>query len=318
MESTHPPLKGLIAAPFTAMNADGSLNLNAIERQAAALAAAGVRGAFVCGTTGEGLALSLHERMKVAERWIAAAPPGLPVIVHVGARSAAESRTLAGHAEAIGARAFATIGPTYRRPATVAQLAEFCTEVAAAAPALPFYFYHMPTLTGIDLPMPDFLALAARRIPNFAGVKFTDENLMQFAQCLEFEDGRCNLLFGRDEILLAALALGATGAVGSTYNFMAPLYHDLMAAFQRGDLETARRRQMTAIRIIAVMNRYGGLPAGKAMMKMIGIDCGPARPPLRNLSADELEQFHRDLEHAGFPLKAELNSAAHPAFATAK
>ncbi len=298
-------LKGLIAAPFTPMNPDGSVNLNAIEQQAAALVVDGVNGAFVCGTTGEGLSLSLEERLKVAERWAAVAPAKLPVIVHVGCNNIAESQTLAEHAEQIGAHSFASMGPTFFRPTRTEQLVDFCAEVALAAPALPFYFYHIPAMTGINLPMIDFVSLAVKRIPNFGGLKFTDENLVSYAQCLNFGEGRCNILFGRDEILLAALALGGTGAVGSTYNFMASLYHNVIQAFQNGDLETARRFQMTAIGIIAVMSRYGGLPAGKAMMKMAGIDCGPVRPPLRNLSADELEQFHRDLEHAGFPLETQ-------------
>ncbi len=312
-------LEGLIAAPFTPMNADGSLNLKAIEQQAASLAANGVTGAFVCGTTGEGSALSLEERLKVAERWAAVASGKLQLIIHVGRNSIAEGRTLAEHAEEIGAQAFATIGPTFCRPSRTEQLVDFCAQVAAGAPSLPFYFYHMPVMTGIDLPMGDFICLAVERIPNFAGIKFTDENLMSYAECLNFENGRCNILFGRDEILLAALALGATGAVGSTYNFMAPLYHTIIGAFQSGDMETARRFQMTAIRIIAVMNRYGGLPAGKAMMKMIGIDCGPVRLPWRNLSPETFQQLRRDLERAGFPLETEiLDHAERPALETVK
>jgi len=150
--------------------------------------------------------------------------------------------------------------------------------------------------------MIEFLKSASKHIPNFAGIKFTDENLMSFSQCLNFEDGRFNILFGRDEILLAALALGATGAVGSTYNYMAPLYHQMWSAFECNDLAAARRLQSLAMQIVAVMSRHGGLPAGKAMMKLVGIDCGPVRPPLRNLSSEEWESLSQDLHHAGFPV----------------
>lgn len=293
---------GLIAAPFTGMDPDGGLNLNLIERQARSLAANRVRGAFICGTTGEGLSLTTAERKQVAERWAAVAPPELKLIVHVGHNSIEESQTLAAHAEKIGAHAFATIGPTFFRPGSTAQLVSFCAQVAAGAPRLPFYYYHMPAITGVNPPMEEFLRLAGKRIANFAGVKFTDENLMAYAQCLNFEGGRFNILFGRDEILLAALALGATGAVGSTYNYMAPLYHRLLAAFQSGDLAEARRCQLAVIAIIAVMNRHGGLPAGKAMMKLIGLDCGPVRPPLRNLTPAECETLERELAAVGFPL----------------
>lgn len=307
-------LTGLIAAPFTALSPDGSLNLDLIEAQARQLAGNGVRGAFICGTTGEGFSLTSEERMQVAERWLAVAPKSLAVIVHVAHNSLDESQKLAAHAEQMGAYAIASIGSTFFKPVSVEQLVDFCAPVAAAAPSLPFYYYHMPAMTGVNLPMLDFLRAAGKRIPNLAGIKFTDENLMNYVQCLNFEDGRYNILFGRDEILLGALALGATGAVGSTYNYMAPIYHKVMDAFKAGDMDAARQWQLASIQIIAVMARYGGLPAGKAMMKIQGLDCGPVRPPLRNLSAEQYSALQHDLVAVGFPLRLSANGSGekHP------
>jgi N-acetylneuraminate lyase len=301
-------LTGLIAAPFTAMNADGSLNLPMIEQQAKLLIENNVQGAFICGTTGEGMSLSMEERLQAAEHWMAAAK-SLRIIVHVGHHTVAESRTLAAHAERIGAHAFATVGPTFFRASNVEQLVNYCAQVAAGAPNLPFYYYHIPVMAGADLPMHDFLKLAGPRIPNLAGIKFTHENLMDYSRCLHLEDGCYNILFGRDEILLAALAMGAPGAVGSTYNYMAPVYHRVMEAFAAGDMEAARGFQTLAINIIAVMSRRGGLAAGKAMMKMIGHDCGPVRAPLQNLSPEALESLTRELKAAGFPLAPGVSAA---------
>lgn len=295
-------LTGLVAAPFTAMHEDGSVNLALIKNQANALVAEGVSGAFICGTTGEGLSLTTAERWQVAEGWMAAASEKLKVIVHVGHNSIDESRALAAHAQKIGAHAIATLGPNFFRPANVEQLINYCARIAEAAPNLAFYFYHMPAMTGVNFPMFDFLKAAKGRIPNLAGIKFTHENLMDYNQCLHFDGGRFNILWGRDEILLCALALGASGAVGSTYNYMPAVYFKTMAAFQEGDLETARRHQLVATEIIAVMSRHGGLPAAKAMMKMIGLDCGPVRLPLRNLCKEELETMACELARVGFPL----------------
>ena len=294
-------LNGLVAAPFTAFHPDGGLNRNAIESQAAALVKNGVSGAFICGTTGEGLSLTTNERFQVAETWMSTAPPSLRIIVHVGHPSLTESQALAAHAQKIKAFAFAAIGPTFFRATSVDQLVDYDGQIAAAAPDLPFYYYHFPALAGADVPMIDFLRLAGKQIPNLAGIKFTHENLMDYSRCLNFEGGRYNILFGRDEILLAALALGAKGAVGSTYNYMAPSYHRVMEAFKAGDLASARRHQSQAIGIIAIMSRYGGLPAGKAMMKLVGLDCGPVRSPLQNLSLEAFQSLTRELEQIGFP-----------------
>lgn len=302
-------LNGLVAAPFTPMHDDRSVNFEMIPQQARSLAANGVSGAFICGTTGEGFSLSTEERMRVAESWVKSVPNGTHVIVHVGHNSMQDSQALAAHAQKIGASAFATIGPNFFRPANIDQLVGYCEQIASAAPKLPFYFYHMPAMTGINLSMIEFLKAASRRIPNLTGIKFTHENLMDYAECVAFEDGKFDVLFGRDEILLSALALGATGAVGSTYNYMATVYKSVIEAFNRGDIAAARKLQLHAIAIIEVMIRHGGLSAGKAMMKIAGIDCGPCRLPLRTLTASEVNALEADLENAGF--RSVVSSSQH-------
>jgi N-acetylneuraminate lyase len=294
------PLTGLIAAPHTAFQPDGSLAPGIIPRQAGLLAHNRVRGAFVCGTTGEGPSLTSDERRRVVEAWIAARPPSLAIIVHVGHLSLGEACALARHAQETGADAVATLAPSFFKPATAADLVAWCERVAAAAPGLPFYYYHMPAMTGVAVSAADFLDGVNGQIPNLAGVKFTHEDLMDFGRSAEVAAGRYDMLFGRDEILLSGLALGARGAVGSTYNFAAPLYHRIMDAFQRGDLNAARREQSRAMAFIEVLNRHGGLAAGKAAMKLIGIDCGPVRLPLRALSPDDEQSLRRGLEEVGF------------------
>src|SRR5690348_748143 len=129
MDYMRSRLTGLVAAPFTPMEADGTLNLRPIEQQAQLLVKGGVTGAFICGTTGEGLSLTSRERMQVAERWLAVAGDRLKVIVHVGHNNVEEGRALAAHAQKIGACAVAMIGPSFFRPESVTQLVDFCSRV---------------------------------------------------------------------------------------------------------------------------------------------------------------------------------------------
>lgn len=293
-------LSGLIAAPFTAMHKDGSINLDRIEKQAKSLITNSVNGAFVCGTTGESMSLTIEERMMIAERWQNVAEGKLAVIVHVGHTCLSDSKELANHAQRIGACAIGCMAPFFFKPATIKQLVSFCTEVAQAAPKLPFYYYHMPSMTGVNFSMVDFLEAASDKIPTLAGVKFTYEDLMDFGQCLKLENGRFNMLFGRDEILLTGLSLGATGAVGSTYNYAAPLYHRIIEAYKDGNMATAQKEQAHAQDMVAILYNYGGLPAGKAIMKIIGIDCGGVRPPLRSLSKEQYNKLASELEQIGF------------------
>ena len=293
-------LTGLIAATFTPMYEDGNININVIERQAESLIANGISGAFICGTNGESMSLTIEERMTIAEHWIDAAGKNLNVIIHVGHNCLPDCKKMASHAQKIGAKAIAAVAPSFFKPANVDDLVDFCVEIAISAPDLPFYYYHIPAISGVNLLMTDFLEKAKDRIPNLAGIKFSHENLMDFNQCLALDEGRFNMLFGKDEILLSALVLGAKGAVGSTYNFAAPLYHLVMTAYQAGDMEEAQAEQRNAVKMVSVMIKYGGIATGKAIMKMIGIDCGPVRPPLHNLFSKQHDEIYAELSSAGF------------------
>jgi N-acetylneuraminate lyase len=105
-------------------------------------------------------------------------------------------------------------------------------------------------------------------------------------------------------MLLSGLVVGAHGAVGSTYNFAAPLYNRIIAAFKRGDINEARRLQGLSVKMIQPLNKHGSLnsnsPSLKAMMKLVGLDCGPMRLPQIALSPDKVGALRRDMEEIGF------------------
>ncbi len=293
-------LTGLIAAPFTPMTSAGDIHLEGISAIVEHLIKDGVRGAFVCGSTGESSSLTTAERIAVNRAFVAAARGRLAIVTHVGHTSVRESQALAADAQTAGAMGIAALSPYYFKPADVDTLVEVCRDVASAAPKLPFYYYQIPSLTGVNLKVSEFLARGADRIPTLAGAKFTQEDLMDYLECLRMENGRFQVLFGRDEMLLSALAAGAVGAVGSTYNFIAPLFLKVIAAFNAGDLDSARAGQHQANRIIQIMIRHGGLSAGKAMMKMLGVDCGQMRLPIKNLNAEQAKQLEMELRAVGF------------------
>lgn len=102
------------------------------------------------------------------------------------------------------------------------------------------------------------------------------------------------MLWGRDENMLPALSLGTKGAVGSTFNYAAPLYYDMIRSFNNGDLKAAQQLQLQSIDMIRLLGKYGGIATGKAYMKLIGLDCGAFRLPVKNMSAEEFDQFQKD------------------------
>lgn len=298
----EPLLKGLIAAPFTPMNEDCTIKTETIPAYADFIAAKGcLKGVFICGTSGESVSLTMEERKKIAEEWVKAARGRFKVIVHVGGMSQPECVALAAHAQMIGADMIAAMAPGFFKPATVADLVDFFKPVAAAALSLPFYYYNMPSITGVSLPVHDFLREGKKEIPTLKGVKFTHNNLMEMQQCINLNDGEFEVLNGFDEILLAGLACGCEGAVGSTYNYIPRIYQGILEAVEKGDLAEARKMSKKAVDIVDVLVKHGGgTRAGKIFMKLAGFDCGPCRLPISPCSEEELQQTRHELEQTDF------------------
>ena len=293
-------LTGLVAAAFTPMRGDGSLNLDQVEPLVDHLADQRISGIYVCGSTGEGPLLTTEEREATAAAYVAAAAGRIAVVVQVGHASLGEARKLAAHARYIGADAISAVAPYYFRPDSVDVLLDCLAEIAAGAPDLPLYYYHIPTITGVGLDMVELLCRAGDRLPALVGIKYTSPLLDEMQTLCELQGGRFDVLHGRDEMLLAGLTVGIRGAVGSTYNFAAPLYHRLMDAYSAGNLEEARWCQALAVTMIRTILDRGGQAGLKAAMSLAGPDCGPARLPLRSFTREQTVELEAELKSIGF------------------
>lgn len=294
-------IEGLVAATFSPTNEDGSLNLSRVPGVVEHLIGDGIAGLYVCGSTGEGPLMSSMERRQVAEAYISAVDGRIPVIVQIGHDSLAEVRELAEHARACGADAISAIAPRYFGCDSVDTLVNCLREATRSVPEMPFFYYHIPGLSGINLDMVEFLEKAPRKMPGLVGIKYSALSVHEFQECLDAAGDRYSILFGCDEMLLSALAVGAYGAVGSTFNFAAPLYNGIINAYRQSDLQQAQALQLKSVKMIHMLyDRYRGQPGFKAIMGLLGQECGPNRLPLRAVSESEVQQLKIDLEEIGF------------------
>lgn len=289
----------LIAAAHTPFDSKGQVHFPTIEKQAEIVLKNGIKTVFVCGSTGEFCSLSTQERKDLAECWVETAGDKLDVMVHVGHNSIADASDLARHACKLGVAGIAANAPCYYKPADVDDLVGYCQTIAENAGGLPFYFYHLPSITGVNFSMTEFLEKSMERIENMAGLKYTGMNIAEYYQCLNFDNKRFDVLYGNDEQLLLALSMGATGAVGSTYNYAAPLYWKLIKAFQEGDNKTVRESSRQIFMLVGILFEFGVMAGGKAIMSLLGVDCGSPRPPLKGLSYEQNRDLKRKLEHSG-------------------
>jgi N-acetylneuraminate lyase len=294
-------LHELVAATHSPFHANGSLAPEVVATQAAFLASNGIKTVFMTGSTGESHSVTFDEKLELYHAWAEASEAtGLSVIAHVGSNCIEESKTLARLAGKLGFKAISALAPSYYKPADLSGLIDCCAAIAAEAPETPFYYYDIPVLTGLTLPMEKFLVEAPGRIPTFAGVKFTNPDLTSYRRSLDVAGDDFDLPWGIDEVLLAGLATGARGGVGSTYNWAPQLYFDLIAAHEEGDLPEARRLQSVAIAMIDAIAATGFLGTAKALMGRLGVPVGPARLPLGNPSKAEVDALMIRLDELGF------------------
>src|SRR5690554_3753956 len=295
-------IKKLIVAPFTPFDKKGEVDMGPIADYAAILQKNGLIGVFINGSSGEGYMLTVDERLKLAEKWISVAPEGFKVIVHVGATCIKDSFRMARHAQEIGASGTGAMASPFPKAGRVEELVKYCEEIACGAPDLPFYFYHIPALNGVFLPMLPFLKAADGRIPNLAGIKYTFESLYEYNQCMLYENGKFDMLHGQDETILPALVMGgAQGGISGTGSYIGNALVGVIDEYNKGNLEKAVEYQNFAQEVINVIARYrGNIVAGKRIMKLLGLDLGINRTPFQNISDSEEALIKSELEAIDF------------------
>ncbi len=285
-----PELNGLIAAAHSPFDASGDLNVAVVSQQASLFHEMGLIGVFVGGSTGEWFSLSLDERRALTEAWVDAAGD-LVVIAHVGGVAVEKAQLLADHAQTTGVDAISCLVQPQLGVRSAAAAVDYLEAVSSAAPRTSAFYYDMETVTGIDVPLDQLLEIAIDRVPTLAGAKYTNADLATLTRAQQVSND-VQILMGRDEMLLGALACGTKAAVGSTYNYAAPVYQRIFDAMAKGDLDAARLANVEAVMFVKALLKAGVLPGAKAIMRWMGVDVGRPRPPHDTLDPDSARAFH--------------------------
>lgn len=303
----------LIAAPFTPFDSDRSVQYDLIPAYAQWLGCQKVDGVFVNGTTGEGMSLTVDERKRLVEAWRRELPQSVRLIVHVGHVCAADAMDLARHAEAAGVDGIACIGSIFFTPPSSKAFVAASRQIAAAAPHTPYYAYHIPSMSRFQAPVSDWWQSMVDAVPNFKGVKFTYEDIEDYAMAVKLAGADREIFFGRDEILLQGLQAGAQSAVGSTYNLAAPLYRKIINAYNRSESEEAAALQQVAWQGIQDICAYGGLEGIKAVTFAFAQLGSPrTRLPLEEVAHDDVLVLLKRLEDSGYREAVELSMGTAP------
>lgn len=288
-----------LATPFTMQN---RVNVTVLRRLVNFLVDKGIGGLYVCGSTGEGIYMTVAEREQVLETVIEEVSGRVPVIAHVGALVLPDALVLARHAQESGADGIASIiPPLYRNTQTIV---DYFSALGAAAPETPLltYIFGGPV---------DAVALmqAMVPIPTLAGSKYTGPNMHEFRRIIELGEKlsqentahkRWTVFSGMDEQCVFAAMFGASGNIGSTLNYMAGPYREIHRAVQAGDQERSIDLQIQVNHITEILISVGFMGALKMAMAELGFDCGAPRLPNVALPKEQWPTVLAQLNAAGF------------------
>jgi len=276
-------IRGILPALITPMTGDGvAVNYATLPKLADFFLSRGVDGFFVCGGSGEGLLLQAEERRKILEIVSEHTAGRATIIAHVGALATQDSQALAAHAESLRVDAIAAVPPVYFKVDDDA-LFDHYRLIAEAAPNTPIWVYQIPSATGVDIDVRKMMRLL--EIDNVAGIKYSSYNLYDMANILALPQD-VNVLSGFDEVLMAALSMGAHGGIGSTYNVMPASFVRLYRTVQAGDWGEARILQRRINRVIQALLTAPMIAGVKIILTERGISCGAPRRPLSPLDEE--------------------------------
>lgn len=277
-------------------NADESINWESLRALVDRQIADGVEGFYCCGSSGEGLLMTLEERKRFVEVVVDQAAGRVPVIAHIGTIRTADVIELARHAKKCGCVAISMIPPYYYKFSQT-EIAEYYEDVIQAVPDLPVILYNIPQFTGIEFGK----ANAARLLdnPNIIGIKHTSNNLYSMERMVTAYPEKL-LINGFDEQLLGALSMGAVATVSTTANLFAPLFVAIRREYQAGNMKKALEYQQALNLRVEALCSLGIFPATKYACTLRGIDCGPCRRPFHALD-DRAKEAVRQLMALPYP-----------------
>lgn len=274
---------------FVALNAiydeNDNVNLEAMKALVEVYKKKGVKGVYVCGSTGEGFLLSTEERMAVAEAVNSVAGDDFTVIVHIGCASTKESILLAKHCESIGVDAVSAVPSVYYR--LPAQSVEKHWSGIIASTDLPFIIYNIPQLTGFNLPYDLFERMANN--PKVIGIKNSEEPIYGMERFRTIAGEDFVIFNGSDEQFLAGRLMGADSGIGGTYGTMPELFVALDKLISENKIDEAKALQFKINEIIfdllSCNSLYGA--AKQVISKRFGINAGQPRSPFLEVEADD-------------------------------
>ncbi|MBO4297247.1 MAG: dihydrodipicolinate synthase family protein [Clostridia bacterium] len=286
---------GIMPALVSPVNEDGTIREKQLRHLVRDLSQTGITGFYLCGATGEGIAMAPERRMELVEIVKDEAPEGMKLINHIGAGDLATVKRLARHSRAIGLDGISSVPPFFFNY-DERGIIDYYRAMSEESEALPLLIYASP-LSGAPLPVKTVEKMLG--IPGFVGMKYTNPNYYLMSRYKKLAGGDINIINGPDETCMLGLLMGADAAIGSTYNVMPRLFVSIYNAVKSGRIDEARPLQMKADDLIELMLGYDIVSCCKLMLDERGYDIGETNAPMKRLTDAQKADFLDELNALG-------------------
>lgn len=293
-------IKGVIVPPITPFDEQGQISSGSIRRLVDFLVERGIHGLFPGGTTGEGPLLAMSERRQLAEAFVEATDGRIPVIVHTGAITTADTLELTRHAQVIGAQAAAILPPYFYHHTDEALLCHF-DRVAMHVPDFPIYLYNNPSVAGNSISLKVATSLV-ESCPNIVGMKDSSSSLETLFALSSLRNGDFNTASGNDGQILMGIAMGFDACVSGNANVVPELVVALYHAAAEGNLELARELQRKVDAVRRILEDGADLSLFKGILAQRGLAVGAVRAPLLQAPEAVITQRWHALNALGLDL----------------
>ena len=273
-------LRGVYPALMSPFKKDGSFDFDVLRKLLRELMKTKIRGFYVGGSSAELFSLTMDERKKVAEVAREEAGSDRSVIAHIGAMNPADAIDLAVHAKKTGCDAISAIPPFYGKYSWEETSAFYKSLIDASG--LKIFLYNIPAFTGVNLSIGGYKELLSTGM--VAGVKHTSPSLSDLER-LKVANPEGIVFAGYDDLLCAAIAMGAEGCIGTGVNAVPDYFLNIFDYMKKGNLAAAQKTQCAMNSLGEALNQVGFFKGVKYLLQLKGIDVGACRPPFLPLNA---------------------------------
>ncbi len=281
MKDLKQKYSGIYPALLTPFDKNGSVNHQVLKQLIKLNIDKGVKGFYVCGSTGEAFALNEQERKDIMTT-VKECAPDCTLIAHVGALDERQAISLSKHAKELEYDAISSVTPFYYKY-TFEEIKEYYFRLIDSS-NMPMLVYYIPAFSGVNMSTEHFGDFLNRE--EIIGVKFTSNDFFTMERLRDsFKD---KIVYnGYDEMMLSGLIMGADGGIGSTYNFMAEKFIQIYDLFKQNKIKEAQEVQAKANEIISILCKVGVMHAEKEILCQMGLDFGHCKAPFKQLSDEQ-------------------------------